>query len=62
VAKGEAVMFPRRQTETLIKYFPHPYERVFEMLDRKIIDIPEARWLLGLEHDLQTYNEMRKYK
>ena len=60
VVKGEAVMFPRRQDETIIKYFAHSYERVFEMLDRNIIDIPEARWLLGLEHELQSFNEIRK--
>ena len=40
----------------------HSYERIYEMLEKKIIDIPEARWLLGLEYDLQTYNDMRKYK
>lgn len=62
MVEGEAVMFVRRQTDTLIKYFSHPHEQIFELLDRKIIDIPEARWLLGLEQELQAYNDMRKYK
>ena len=53
-------MFPRKQGETIIRYFPHPYEKVFEMLERNIIDIPEARWLLGLEHELESFNNIRR--
>lgn len=43
-----------------IRYYPHPYERVYEMLERNIIDIPEARWLLGLEHDLEKFYSIKK--
>lgn len=40
-----------------IVYVPHHYEGVYSMLERKIIDIAEARILLGVNKELDRLKE-----